>query len=206
MKDIFEILKDNGIEVEADKQADIRKSFAENFKTVNEYNKRVDKLTEQLNSANDTITDLNTKLEDTNKVDVKALQDRIKEFEDAEETRKQNEAAAKETEALKTRFSSLKGENKFLNEGTENWIFGEFKNALELEENKGKGDAEIYAAITKDKNIYENPNKIVTPPTGNLGTGTTYKSKDDILAIKDRSTRTRAMLENPQYFPELQKK
>ena len=169
MKDIFEILKDNGIEVEADKQADIRKAFAENFKTVNEYNKKVEKLTEQLNSANDTITDLNTKLEDANKVDVKGLQDRIKEFEDAEETRKQNEAAAKETEALKTRFSSLKGDNKFLNEGTENWIFGEFKNALELEENKGKGDAEIYAAITKDKNIYENPNKMVNPPAGTPG-------------------------------------
>lgn len=167
MKDIFEILKEHGIEVETDKQADIRKSFAENFKTVNEYNKRVDKLTEQLNSANDTITDLNTKLEDASKVDVKGLQDRIKEFEDAEATRKQNEAAQKATDALKARFSPLKGDNKFLNEGTENWIFGEFKNALELEENKGKGDAEIYAAITKDKNIYENPNsKFVNPSAG----------------------------------------
>lgn len=167
MKDIFEILKEHGIEVETDKQADIRKSFAENFKTVNEYNKKVDKLTEQLNSANDTITDLNTKLEDASKVDVKGLQDRIKEFEDAEEARKQNEAAQKAADALKARFSPLKGDNKFLNEGTENWIFGEFKNALELEENKGKGDAEIYAAITKDKNIYENPNsKFVNPSAG----------------------------------------
>ena len=40
MRDIIDILKDNGIEVEADKQADIRKAFAENYKTINEHNKK----------------------------------------------------------------------------------------------------------------------------------------------------------------------
>lgn len=206
MKDIFEILKDNGIDVETEKQADIRKAFAENYKTVNEHNKKVEKLTEQVNTANDTVKDLNEKLEDASKVDVKALQDRIKRFEDAEADRVKKENEQKETEALKARFSPLKGENKFLNEGTENWIFGEFKNALSLDENKGKSDADIYAAITKDKNIYESPNKrLVIPPVGNLDKNV-YKSKEDILGIKDRSTRTRAILENPQYFPELQKK
>ena len=170
MKDIFEILKDNGIDVETEKQADIRKAFAENYKTVNEHNKKVEKLTEQVNTANDTIKDLNGKLEDANKVDVKALQDRIKKFEDAEAARVQKENAQKETEALKARFSPLKGENKFLNEGTENWIFGEWKNALSLDENKGKSDADIYAAITKDKNIYENPNQLLkSPPVGGSG-------------------------------------
>lgn len=165
MKDIFEILKDNGIDVEAEKQADIRKAFAENYKTINEHNKRVENLTEQVNTANETITDLKGKLEDASKVDVKALQDKIKEFEDAEADRVQKENAQKETEALKARFSPLKGDNKFLNEGTESWMFSEFKNALTLEENKGKSDADIYAAITKDKNIYENPNgKFINPP------------------------------------------
>ena len=167
MKDIFEILKDNGIDVETEKQADIRKAFAENYKTINEHNKKVEKLTEQVNTANETIIDLKGKLEDANKVDVKALQDKIKEFEDAEADRVQKENAQKENEALKARFAPLKGENRFLNEGTENWMFGEFKNALSLEENKGKSDAEIFAAITKDKNIYENPNtKFVNPPVG----------------------------------------
>ena len=86
MKDIFEILKENGIEVEADKQTDIRKAFAENYKTINEHNKKVDKLTEQVNTANDTINDLKGKLEDASKVDVEGMQKRLKEFEDAEET------------------------------------------------------------------------------------------------------------------------
>lgn len=41
MKDIFEILRDNGIEVEAEKQQEIRKAFAENYKTINEHNKKM---------------------------------------------------------------------------------------------------------------------------------------------------------------------
>lgn len=201
MKDIFEILKDNGIDVETEKQADIRKAFAENYKTINEHNKKVEKLTEQVNTANDTITDLKGKLEDANQVDVKALQDKIKEFEDAEADRVQKENAQKETEALKARFNPLKGENKFLNEGTESWMFGEFKNALNLEENKGKSDAEIFAAITKDKNIYENPNtKFVNPPVGNQGGGAVYKSKDDIMSIKNSSERLKAIQANPNLF------
>lgn len=178
MKDIFEILKENGVEVETEKQAEIRKAFAENYKTINEHNKKVEKLTEQVNTANETITDLKGKLEDANKVDVKALQDKIKEFEDAEADRVQKENAQKETEALKNRFAPLKGENKFLNEGTENWIFGEFKNALALEENKGKSDADVYAAVTKDKNIYENPNgKYINPPAGKGGTSNKVEFK-----------------------------
>lgn len=172
MKDIIEILKDNGIEVEEGKQTEIRKALAENYKTINEHNKKVEKLTEQVNTANETITDLKGKLDDASKVDVKALQDKIKEFEDAEADRVQKENAQKETEALKARFSPLKGDKKFLNEGTESWMFSEFRNALSLEENKGKSDADIYAAITKDKNIYENPNgKYTNPPAGggNIG-------------------------------------
>lgn len=167
MKDIFEILKDNGIEVEESKHKDIRSSLNKHYIAINEHNKKLDTLTEQVNTANETITDLKGKLEDASKVDIKALQDKIKEFEDAEADRVQKENAQKETEALKARFSPLKGDNKFLNEGTESWMFSEFKNALTLEENKGKSDADIYAAITKDKNIYENPNgKFINPPAG----------------------------------------
>ena len=89
MRDIIDILKDNGITVPDEEQTTLRKSIAKHYKTVNEHNDIVGGLQKQIDTANTTITDLNSKLEDANKVDVKALQDRIKEFEDAEETRKQ---------------------------------------------------------------------------------------------------------------------
>jgi len=164
MKDIFEILKDNGIEVEESKHKDIRRAVSEHYKTIDEFNNKVGSLNGQLTTANDTITDLKGKLEDAEKVDVKGLQDRLKAFEDAENTRKQNETKAQELEALKARFNPLRKDKNFINEGTEKWMFEEFTKALALEENKGKSDTDIYEAIAKDKNIYENPNQVYRSP------------------------------------------
>lgn len=167
MKDIFEILKDLGITVPEDQHKDLRRSLNENYIVIDEHKNKLEKVNGQLTTANETITNLKTQLEDASKVDVKALQDKIKEFEDAEADRVQKENAARELEALKARFAPLKGENKFLNEGTENWMFEEFKKALTLDDNKGKSDKDIFEAITKDKNIYENPNqKLKSPPVG----------------------------------------
>lgn len=173
MKDIIDILKDSGIEVAEDKTTDLRKAVAEHYKTINEFNKKLDKLGDyekQLSTANDTITDLKGKLQNAEKVDVEALQKQIADYEQAEQTRKQEETAAKELQALKDRFAPLKGEHKYINEYTENAMFDEFKNALRLDENKGKSDSDIYATITKDKNIYENPNqRLVIPPVRTNG-------------------------------------
>lgn len=167
MKDIFEILKDNGIEVPEEKYKDIRRAVSEHYKTVVEFNNQDKKLNGLLTSANDTITDLKGKLEKLDGVDVDALQQKIKDYEKAEADRVRNETAAKELQALKDRFVPLKGDKVFLNEGTESWIFEEFKNAIGLDENKSKSDAEIYEAVTKDKNIYMNPNqKLTIPPVG----------------------------------------
>ena len=46
MKKLLEILKENGIEIPEEKQADVKKAFFENYKSVGEYNKAVAKLTE----------------------------------------------------------------------------------------------------------------------------------------------------------------
>lgn len=201
MKDIFEILKGHGIEVPEDKVTEIRKSVSENYKTINEFNNKVDKLDGQLQTANNTITDLTNKVKDFENVDIKGLQDTIKKYEDDEKARKDADDKAKALQSLKDRFAPLRGDKKFLNEGTEQWIFSEFEKALSLDENKGKGDAEIFEAITKDKNIYENPNqKISTPPAGVQGGGAIYKSKDEIMAIKDSTERINAIQANPKLF------
>ena len=169
MKDILEILKDLGITVPDDKHKDLRRSLNESYIAVNEHTNKLNALNTQITTANDTITDLKGKLEDAEKVDVKGLQDRLKAFEDAETARKQSEAKAQELEALKARFAPLRKDNTFLNEGTEKWIFDEFSKALGLEENKGKSDADIYEAITKDKNIYQSPNQVFTNPSASGG-------------------------------------
>lgn len=44
MKNIFEIMKEYGLEVPADKQKDFEKAVLENYKTVTDYNNQTEKL------------------------------------------------------------------------------------------------------------------------------------------------------------------
>jgi hypothetical protein len=121
---------------------------------------KLDDKTKELNAANDTIAQLKKDGEDTEK-----MKKTIADYEAKEQKRLDDEKAANELKALKDRFTPLKGDKSFLNEGTENWIFEQFKSALSLDENKGKSDADIYEAITKDKNIYATPNKKIEIPS-----------------------------------------
>ena len=84
MKNIFDIMKEFGIEVPEDHKKDFEKAVLENYKTMADY----DKQTEKLNKANDTIKasdtamkDLQTKLDEQKDVDVSALNQRITDLE-----------------------------------------------------------------------------------------------------------------------------
>ena len=84
MKNIFDIMKEFGIEVPEDHKKDFEKAVLENYKTMADYEKQ----TEKLNKANDTIKasdtamkDLQAKLDEYKDVDVSALNQRITDLE-----------------------------------------------------------------------------------------------------------------------------
>ena len=84
MKNIFDIMKEFGIEVPENHKKDFEKAVLENYKTMADY----DKQTEKLTKANDTIKasdtamkDLQTKLDEYKAVDVSALNQRITDLE-----------------------------------------------------------------------------------------------------------------------------
>ena len=84
MKNIFEIMKEYGLEVTEDKKKDFEKAVLENYKTMTDY----DNQTKKLDAANDTIKandtamkDLQTKLDGFKDVDVSGLNQRIKDLE-----------------------------------------------------------------------------------------------------------------------------
>ena len=63
------------------------------------------------------------------------------------------------------RFDKLHGERKYANDFTKNGIFAEFKEAVGKAENEGKSDADIFSALTKDRDgIFTNPNPGVNIP------------------------------------------
>lgn len=76
MKNIFEIMKEFGIEIPKDKEKDFESAVLDNYKTVADYNKQ----TEKLNKANESIKanekamlELQGKLDDFKDVDVTEL-------------------------------------------------------------------------------------------------------------------------------------
>lgn len=84
MKNIFEIMKEYGLEVPEDKKKDFEKAVLENYKTMTDY----DNQTKKLDAANDTIKandtamkDLQGKLDGFKDVDVSGLNQRIKDLE-----------------------------------------------------------------------------------------------------------------------------
>nr|DAY29072.1 MAG TPA: minor structural protein [Caudoviricetes sp.] len=90
MKNIFEIMKEYGIDMPEDKKKDFEKSVLENYKTVADYNKQV----EILNKANDTIK--------SNDTAMKELQDKLDAFKDVDVTELKNTIAGLEKD--KTRI------------------------------------------------------------------------------------------------------
>lgn len=85
MKNIFEIMKEYGLEVPEDKKKDFEKAVLENYKTQTDY----DNQTKKLDAANETIKandtamkDLQTQLDEFKDVDVTGLNKRISDLEE----------------------------------------------------------------------------------------------------------------------------
>lgn len=93
MKNIFEIMKEFGIEIPKDKEKDFESAVLDNYKTVADYNKQ----TEKLNKANESIKanenamiELQEKLDNFKDVDVTELNKTISGLKE-ENTRIENE-------------------------------------------------------------------------------------------------------------------
>ena len=84
MKNIFEIMKEYGLEVPEDKKKEFEKTVLENYKTMTDYDNQAKKLdaANETIKANDTaMKDLQDKLDGFKDVDVSGLNQRIKDLE-----------------------------------------------------------------------------------------------------------------------------
>lgn len=118
MKNIFEIMKEYGLEVPEDKKKDFEKAVLENYKTMTDYDNQAKKL----DAANDTIKandtamkDLQDKLDGFKDVDVSGLNQRIKDLE-TEKANIQKDYDAKIADRdfddlVKESIASVKGKN-----------------------------------------------------------------------------------------------
>lgn len=170
---LTELLKNNGIE-EVSKELlnailDEVGAETETYKNkISELEKDIETKSGDIKSLEETIK---SSSEDADKI--KELNDKIAEYEKAETERKQQEEANKIEEALKGRFEAVVKDKQFINDYTKNALYSEFKNKLNDETFKGKGDSDIFEDITKNlENIYKNKNTNI-----NIG-GANDKSED----------------------------
>lgn len=140
------------------------KVFAMNGKDVEnakgKLQKDVDTMKSQLAEAKETIATL-----EANKGDTAALQAELDKYKQAEEQRKQEEKDAAERAKILERFNAAKGDKEFSSEYAEKGVLDAFSKAIVDPANTGKGDAELFASLTHDK---EGVFKSAHPPA-NMG-------------------------------------
>lgn len=136
-----------------------------------------------LEKANGTLKEYETTIADLKK-SAEGNEDFKKKFEDLEqriadekaEAEKKAKEEAEEAE-YSSRFKTVVGEQKWRDELTEKAVYAEFKTALQDEANKGKGDKDILAALTQDKEYFaKDPARV---PAFSRGTGFAGGEVDD---------------------------
>lgn len=137
----------------------------------------------ELEKANGTLREYETTIADMKK-SAEGNEDFKKKFEDleqriadekAEAERKAKEEA--EEAEYSNRFKTVVGEQKWRDALTEKAVYAEFKTALQDEANKGKGDKDILAALTQDKEYFaKDPARV---PAFSRGTGFAGGEVDD---------------------------
>lgn len=120
----------------------------------------------------------------------------------------ENEAKAKQAEAdrilaeknadTEKRFNECVGDKKFSHDAIKASYLKKFADALDSEEYKGKGDAEIFHALTKDDATAFTGVQAVKLAGGRpAGTGTNYSSVKDIMnSDMTREQKRAAIAEN----------
>lgn len=136
-----------------------------------------------LEKANGTLNEYETTIADLKK-SAEGNEDFKKKFEDLEqriadekaEAEKKAKEEAEEAE-YSNRFKTVVGEQKWRDALTEKAVYAEFKTALQDETNKGKGDKDILAALTQDKEYFaKDPARV---PAFSRGTGFAGGEVDD---------------------------
>lgn len=190
------------------------KIFAERGKEIAEANSEKEAIEKQLAEAKKSIESLNAEFERLKTENADGAEWK-KKFEDlkaetaenakkAEEERILSEKSARNHEyfdnALKAIGKTADDWNgKFTAEG----YYNEFVKAIESEENAGKSHKDILHNLVKnDQNAFKGVT--VAKLAGGTPRGNSrFNSREEIIAIKDGATRRAEMLNNPQYFPEL---
>ena len=198
-------LEDLGVEKEV-----AEKIFAERSKEIEADKAKREKLETELKENKESLDNLSKEFEDLKSSNASAEEYKTK-YEalvaDNEAKAKQAEAdriLAEKTENINKRFEAVVGEKKFSHNAIKADYLKKFGEALELEENKSLSDEQVFHNLIKD-DATAFTGVTAVKLAGGRPSGTSGKTRDEIMAIKDGNTRRAEMLANAHLFPELNK-
>ena len=129
------------------------------------YDSDLKKSRDELKTAKDTISTL-----EANKGDMDALQAELDKYKQADEARQKAEQEAAAHAALVERFGKVKGDREFSSQFAESGLLDAFNKAISDPANTGKGDKELFEALTKDAaGIWKNPQQETVKVPGVTG-------------------------------------
>ena len=201
MKNIIDICKDFGIEIPADKHAEFNKAVAENYKTIAEHEKKVNRLTDDLAAEKKRADDAVETLKGFEGKDFDAIiRDR-----DEWKTKHDNAVAAHQKEQEEREFNEMLSAAISESKGKNNKAITALLDldALRKSKNQEKDIKAALESIKKDNEYLFDTTG--TPPArfddpGNKGNPAGTLTRDDIMKITDRAERRAAMAKNQHLF------
>lgn len=209
MQNMIEICKEFGVEIPAEKVAEFNKKVAENYVTISEHGKKLGKAETERDNWKEKAETAEETLKGFEGVDLQTIQNDLatykKRAEDAEKEYENKIYARDFEDALKTELEQY----TFSSEAAKKSVIADIKAAgLKLKDGKILGLNDLVEQIKKadasaivDNNTAEleaNRAKFTTKLSNN--NAPTYKSRAEIMAIKDATERQAAIGANMKLF------
>lgn len=211
MQKLIETLKSFGIEIPADKQADVKKALSEHYKNTAEHNKAISKLEADRDAWKEKAESAEETLKGFEGIDPAQVQSQLAEYKKkAEDAEKDRDAKLYErdfADALKTELEGV----KFTSEAAKKSVMADIKEAgLKLKDGKILGLNDLISQMKeKDASAFVDENqeqleagraKPFTGPLNPNGGGAKKMTREEIFGIKDRTERQKAIAENLSEF------
>ena len=201
MKEILTQLFGDAVTDDAMKQFNVE--LAKKFVAKADFNAKVDEV-KTLKGEKKTLEDEVTRLNENanGNEDVKKELEALKAKIDADAKQAEAERISREkAESDERLFNEAVGEKKFSHDAVKSHYFNLFRQDLAKEENKGKSAVDILHNLTKDDaTAFTGVTAVKLQGGRPQGVGKTYKTKEEIMAIRDPAVRQAEIAKNPEAF------
>lgn len=196
MKNIHEIMREFGIEIPTDKQADFNKAVAENYKTIAEHDKKIGKIEAERDAQKERADTAEETLKGFEGIDPAQIQNQLDDYKQRAEKAEKDYADKLYARDFDDALKAAMGEYEFSSTAAKSAIMDEVRReGLKLKDGKIMGLDDVMKTIkARDESAFVNKSladkqahfTASAKSTPHVGSAKTY---EEIAKIKDRSDR-----------------